>query len=497
MDPSETQPDEREPQDKEASPEQEQSEDSESEVRQGFLRWFPWKGLDRIRELLRETTPPPEQIAFRLQAVERDIILPVKAVFIGILLYYFFFSNWFEDAFIPESVAQQTIEQFFLIYLFLNLVVALLLIFANPRPSPLLRTVIFSTSLVDSFFIAALTYVTGGFDSILYWLFLGLIVRNALSVPLAIPQIMLNLFVSFCYLLAGLMDVAVKDDFLGIESETGPTSLTNPAEPFILRLIVLWLMTICCYGVQVLLEKHRKAQEEAQEFTGRQVQLRSAGRLAAQIAHQLKNPLGIINNTAYSLERAVQEGRAPQADQVEIIREEVERSDRILTKLMGYAQLAEGHVERLNVIEELDRAVAEVFPPGGRYQVKIERDYSMHLPPLLMQRGHLSEIFVNILQNAREAMGGEGRITLEARAGQDHSLEVVIADNGPGVDPRKLGKIFNPYYSTKEKGTGLGLAIVKNNVEMYSGTIRAQSSPGNGIRFSIHLPTRTFMKMSS
>jgi signal transduction histidine kinase len=455
------------------------------------MKWLAWKTMGKLRALREETTPPPEQIALRLQAVERDIVLPVKAVFFGILLYYLHFSRWFEDASIPRSVAQQIVEQFFLIYLVLNIGVALLLIFSDRMLSPFFQGVIFTNSFVDGLFLAALTFVTGGFDSILYWLFLGLIVRNALSIPLAVPQILLNLCISFCYLGAGVLDVMIEHQNLDFDLDHGVRE--NPTEPFLLRLFLLWLMTACCYGVQVLFEKQRRADAEAREFTATQGQLRSAGRLAAQIAHQLKNPLGIINNAAYSLQRALLTGKTPNGQQVQIIREEVERSDRILTKLMGYAQLAEGHVEKLRISEELDRAIAEVFPDGGPFQTRVTTDYAKPLPPLFMQRGHLAEIFVNLLQNARESMDNEGEIEVVARPGPDSFLTVTIADRGPGIPPENLGKVFNAYFSTKEKGTGLGLAIVKNNVEMYSGTVQVESELGKGSRFILHFPTTTFM----
>ena len=271
--------------------------------------------------------------------------------------------------------------------------------------------------------------------------------------------------------------------------------MQDPTEPFLVRVIVIWLMTICCYGVQVLFEKQRQATDEAREFSNRQAQLRSAGRLAAEIAHQIKNPLGIINNAAYSLQRVLLDAKG--SEQVEIIREEVERSDRILTRLMGYAQLAEGQVEKLNVTEELDRAITAVFPPGAKYQVKIERDYSTELPLLMMQRGHLSEILKNLLQNAREAMNGEGHLTVSAHNGLDSSIVVRVGDNGPGIPKERLGKIFQPYFSTKEKGTGLGLSIVKHNTEIYGGIVHVESELGKGTRFMVQLPTRTVMKLKS
>src|SRR5262249_33486461 len=130
----------------------------------------------------------------------------------------------------------------------------------------------------------------------------------------------------------------------------------NP-EPLVLRLALLLLMTFGCYAVQVLLERQRQAQAEAAELAVREVQLRAAGRLAAEFAHQIKNPLAIINNAAFSLQRGLKEGKGSQTAQVAMIQEEVERADRIITQVMGYAQLSEGHVERLNLIDELDYAI--------------------------------------------------------------------------------------------------------------------------------------------
>ena len=130
------------------------------------------------------------------------------------------------------------------------------------------------------------------------------------------------------------------------------------------RLFVLWLLAACCYGVQVMLERQESAISEAREFGVRESQLRSAGRLAAEIAHQIKNPLAIINNAAFSLERSVRENKNTAAQQIGIIQEEVARADRVLTQIMGYAQLSEGRVEKLKVVDELDRAITQVFPPS-------------------------------------------------------------------------------------------------------------------------------------
>src|SRR5208282_6491508 len=108
-------------------------------------------------------------------------------------------------------------------------------------------------------------------------------------------------------------------------------------EPFVLRLTVLLLATVCCYGAQVLLERQRLAAEEAGEFAARESQLRSAGRLAAEFAHQIKNPLAVINNAAFSLQRSLRDSKTGAARQIEIIQEEVARADRVITQITGYA----------------------------------------------------------------------------------------------------------------------------------------------------------------
>jgi signal transduction histidine kinase len=274
-------------------------------------------------------------------------------------------------------------------------------------------------------------------------------------------------------------------------------SLRNPAEPLLLRLMLLVLLTFCSYGVQVLLERERQAQEEAREFAVREVQLRSAGRLAAEFAHQIKNPLAIINNAAFSLHRALREGRTDTRQQIQMIQEEVERADRFITEVMGYAKLSEGHVERLSVVEELDLAIERVFPAAAKYPIQVHRDYGPSFPPLLMQRRHAAETFINVLQNAREALEPRGgNVFVTASCLEDHSIDVSIRDDGPGIPLDKQVRVFEAYYTTKEKGTGLGLATVRNNVELYGGVVRLESGLGKGARFILTFPAKTLVNLT-
>jgi signal transduction histidine kinase len=448
----------------------------------------------------------PALQASRIQTFQRDIILPIKSLLIATLVYYFYFSNWIDQTNSTREVALDTSRHFFLFYVLATIAAGAGFIAIRNLPLHALQWTIFVLGLLDGLLFASLTMVTSGFDSILYWVFLALIIHNAISIPLATPQIVLNLFVCLFYVSAGALDVTMSGQermFLALDPATRNAldlgAPENPAEPFLLRIIVLLLMTICCYGVQALFERQRRAEEEAAEFTVRQEQLHAAGRLAAEIAHQIKNPLSIINNASFSLQRTLnleKQEKNSTADQIQIIREEVERADRIITELMGYAQLAEGKVEKIDVTAELDHAIAQVFPTAADYQIQIQRDYAEALPALMMQRGHLSEIFVNILKNAREAMHGKGKIEISAQHGPNYSVIISIADNGPGIPNDKIEKIFESYFSTKEKGTGLGLAIVRHNVDIYGGKVRVESELGKGARFTLQFSAKTLMKFS-
>src|SRR6185503_12121178 len=117
-------------------------------------------------------------------------------------------------------------------------------------------------------------------------------------------------------------------------------------------------------------------------------------------------------------------------------------------------------------------------------------------PPLLMHRRHLSETLINVLQNAREALtGSNGKIWVKARCRSDYAVEVSVEDNGPGIPADKMERIFEAYYTTKEKGTGLGLATVKHNVELYGGTVRLESELGKGACFVLLFPAKTVFQL--
>jgi signal transduction histidine kinase len=455
------------------------------------------KWLKRLPALFEIPAPDPARLLRRIVMMERNIMLPVKAVFIGMILYSFDITPWMRLANSTLDVVVETVQLILWFYILANFILALILFAAERLPLAVVQWTVVTSSLVDGIFIAGMALVTGGLDSVLFWLFVVLIIRNSVSVPPGGSQLILSLIICLCYALVAVLDVLALqnlDEFT--RSAFDLTSREDWGQPFMLRLVVLLLTTICCSGLELLLERQQLATEEAGEFAAREGQLRSAGRLAAEFAHQIKNPLAIINNAAFSLQRARRENKSADPQQIEIIQEEVARADKVITQIMGYAQLSEGRVEKLNVIEELERAITQVFPPAVPTGIKIHREFGRDFPPLLMQRGHLSEMLVNLLQNAHEALGENGNVFVIAVCHRDHTVEISVRDDGPGIPPEKIERIFEAYYTTKEKGSGLGLAIVKHNAELYGGTVRVESRLGQGANFILTFPAKALMKFS-
>ena len=447
--------------------------------------------LKRLFAAMEIPAPDPARQFRRIVTVERNIVLPIKAVFIAIIWYSFDIGPWFGTLASTLEVMVETVQYIFWFYILTSVIVALILAVAERLPLAVLQWTVVADGLVDGLLVAGLAVISGGLDSIMFWLFVALIIRNAASIPAGFSQLILNFATSLCYALVGVLDVSVVSNLDDTTLRTLDISTHEDlGQPFVLRLVVLALTTLCCYGAQILLERQRLAVEEAGEFAAREGQLHSAGRLAAEFAHQIKNPLAIISNSAHTLQRALRENKATAAQQIEIIEEEVARADKVITQIMGYAQLSEGRVEKLNVTEEIERAIAQVFPAAIPVRIKVHRAYAPPFPPLLMQRGHLAEILANLLQNARDALGDTGNIFVTAGCRRDLAVEVSVRDDGPGIPPEKISHIFEPYYTTKEKGSGLGLSIVKNNIELYSGTVRLESELGKGAKFTVVFPAK-------
>jgi len=231
---------------------------------------------------------------------------------------------------------------------------------------------------------------------------------------------------------------------------------------------------------------------ETERLAAKAERLATVGRAAAQITHEVRNPLSSIQLNAEMLEEELAdlEASSPVTEAralLTAIQREIDRLTDVTEAYLQFARLPRPRMEKDELESVLRDTVTfvegEMAADGVNVALELDR-----LPALVFDENLIRQALLNLLRNAREAMAaGGGTITLSAREGSD-VVEVAVADRGVGLAPDELKKVFDPFYSTKETGTGLGLAITNQIVEEHGGAIRAEKREGGGTRFVFTLP---------
>jgi signal transduction histidine kinase len=235
---------------------------------------------------------------------------------------------------------------------------------------------------------------------------------------------------------------------------------------------------------------------QTQEQFVRRERLAALGGLAALVAHEIRNPLGVIVNSLGFLEKSAElEGDARRA--YDIIREETGRLDQIVTDMLDYTRptepkLVPGSLERV-LRQSLASATTAERARGTRLdEVQSEVIIARDVPLVPMDDRLLHQALINLLSNAYQSLNGAGTVRLEARldTGGAHAI-IGVSDNGPGLTSEARSRLWEPFYTTKAKGSGLGLAMVKRIVDSHRGEISVETVTGSGTRFQITLPVAT------
>lgn len=218
------------------------------------------------------------------------------------------------------------------------------------------------------------------------------------------------------------------------------------------------------------------------------------GELAAAIAHEIRNPLAAVLNSAEELQVRL-ELKGTNQRLLEIILEEVKRLESIVRDFLDFARPSEPKLAAEDLHQILDKTLELVAQSNlTRPGVKIERQFASTLPPLNLDAGRMIQVFLNILLNASQAIKKEGTITINTTLFTDErgkeQARVTIADTGLGISNEHLDRIFEPFFTTKPSGTGLGLPIAKQIIEAHGGTIAVESSDGRGTTVTIKLPIK-------
>jgi signal transduction histidine kinase len=217
--------------------------------------------------------------------------------------------------------------------------------------------------------------------------------------------------------------------------------------------------------------------------------LAAVGRISAQITHEIRNPLNAIGLNAELLQEELESISAPPREAVQLVRaisREVDRLNGVAEEYLRFARLPRPQLAHQDPSEILGSLLDFLGPELQAAHIEVERDLAP-TPGVKGDEGQLRAVFLNLLRNSREAMPGGGVVRVGVRP-VDGAIEVRVADTGRGIPPGDLTRIFEPFYSTKERGTGLGLAFVQQVVREHGGTIACDSEVGRGTTFTIRLP---------
>lgn len=246
--------------------------------------------------------------------------------------------------------------------------------------------------------------------------------------------------------------------------------------------------------VQTLLhdvDATRTQLEKSKEHLVQSEKLALVGRLAAGVAHSVRNPLTSVKMRLFSLERTL-ELTETQREDFHVISEEIRNVDHIVQNFLEFSRPPKLKMQKVSPSDVVDMALQLLRHRLDSYDAVVTLGRQKRLPRILADPEQLKEAFVNLLVNACEAMGIGGHIEIFEQEGLieplGRAVVIRIVDNGPGVPPEIRDKLFQPFFSTKEEGTGLGLSIAERIVRDHGGWLNFVSRKGKGTSFTITLP---------
>ena len=228
--------------------------------------------------------------------------------------------------------------------------------------------------------------------------------------------------------------------------------------------------------------------ERSQEQLIQAEKLAATGRLAASIAHEINNPLQAIHNCLHLIIRR-RLGEEKEKYYLNMAQEEVQRLIGIVQRTLDFYRPSGGRevLTEVNTLVESVLALANKRLEHGK--VRVQRRFSPDLPKLRAVADQLTQVFLNLVINAVEAMPEGGDLTI-ATLQDNGRVHVRFSDAGPGINPEEAKKIFEPFYTTKRSGTGLGLAVSYGIIQRHGGEITVESAPGRGATFVVSLPVQ-------
>ncbi len=254
-------------------------------------------------------------------------------------------------------------------------------------------------------------------------------------------------------------------------------------------LIMGFLLIVLRYIVKKgerIIQKRATEELLLREKLNQAQRLASLGEMVAAVSHETRNPLGIISSTAELL-RGKRTHTDTQDKLADVIVQEASRLNNIVTDFLDFARPPTPNLMSCKVDEILDKNLRLLAPEISNKGYEIQKTFTAHIPEIQADSGLLYQTFLNVLINAMQAMPEGGKINIKISA-QKNSLTIIFIDEGSGISEQALSKIWDPFFTTKDKGSGLGLPIVKKIVEGLGGAVDIENCVYKGAKVTITLP---------
>lgn len=229
-----------------------------------------------------------------------------------------------------------------------------------------------------------------------------------------------------------------------------------------------------------------REKEILEERLARSEKLAALGQLVSGVAHEIRNPLGIMSATVQLMEKDFQEDEELK-EYIKVLKDQTERQSKVIQDLLDYARPTKPMLFPLSINDLLKSVMSFTGHYLQEKRIKLEMKLMNNIHKSMMDGDKIKQVLVNMIVNACDAMKDGGELKIETYE-ENNQVCISFRDTGIGMEKEEIKNIFNPYYTTKQSGTGLGLAISNNIIEMHNGVIRVESQKNQGSVFIIYLP---------
>jgi two-component system, NtrC family, sensor kinase len=286
-----------------------------------------------------------------------------------------------------------------------------------------------------------------------------------------------------------------------IEDSLGPFYENRNTNYIVISIMSILALSFGYFTSVYIVSRIRKTDQERANMDHQMVQVEkmaTIGRLAAGIAHEINNPLQMITTQSGWIEELLPEENPDciknldeYKEAIEKIRYHVRRAGNVTHRLLGFSRKISAEKECVNINDILEETVSFVENEAKNNNIIINRNLNENLPKTMTDGPHLQQVFLNLFNNALDAVEQNGSVDITTREDKN-IIFVEIADSGPGIDPKIMNQIFDPFFTTKDpgKGTGLGMSICYDIMKKLGGSIRVKNRKEGGAIFSLAIPIK-------